>query len=132
MNKPLLFFLALFVMLTGCSMLDKGCPAKDKSLENCEFGTYTIFEDDCLKTMCRPSNDFNCKNLSEGNTFYDGCNVCTCGKSSIICTKRACPDEKLKKEGEMCGGIAGFACRDGLTCVLDGNYPDAAGKCVRE
>jgi hypothetical protein len=30
----------------------------------------------------------------------------------------------------MCGGIAGFRCATGLTCKLDGSYPDAAGKCV--
>lgn len=35
------------------------------------------------------------------------------------------------KEGEFCGGIAGFLCEDGLTCQYDGNYPDAGGVCVR-
>ncbi|MFA6489542.1 MAG: DUF333 domain-containing protein [Candidatus Micrarchaeia archaeon] len=36
------------------------------------------------------------------------------------------------KEGEFCGGIAGFACESGLSCKLDGNYPDAGGKCVKQ
>lgn len=36
------------------------------------------------------------------------------------------------KEGEMCGGIAGFRCARGLTCRYDGDYPDAAGVCVAE
>ena len=36
------------------------------------------------------------------------------------------------KEGELCGGIAGIVCADGLTCKLDGNYPDAAGTCVKQ
>lgn len=31
--------------------------------------------------------------------------------------------------GTMCGGIAGITCDDGLTCVLDGSYPDASGTC---
>ncbi|MFO0602492.1 MAG: hypothetical protein U0324_04920 [Polyangiales bacterium] len=32
-------------------------------------------------------------------------------------------------EGELCGGIAGIPCADGLRCVLQGTYPDAAGVC---
>lgn len=34
-------------------------------------------------------------------------------------------------EGEICGGIAGFVCDEGLTCRYQGNYPDAAGVCVK-
>ncbi len=33
-------------------------------------------------------------------------------------------------ENVFCGGIAGIACPDGFKCQLDGNYPDAGGKCV--
>ncbi|HIH19043.1 TPA: hypothetical protein HA225_03625 [Candidatus Micrarchaeota archaeon] len=33
--------------------------------------------------------------------------------------------------GEFCGGIAAFQCEPGLTCVLDGNYPDAGGICQK-
>ena len=32
----------------------------------------------------------------------------------------------------MCGGIAGFQCQENLSCKLDGNYPDAAGTCVKQ
>ncbi len=35
------------------------------------------------------------------------------------------------KEGEICGGIAGFQCDFGLICIYDGAYPDAAGTCAR-
>ena len=34
-------------------------------------------------------------------------------------------------EGEFCGGIAGLPCPSGFECVLDGDYPDAGGKCVK-
>jgi hypothetical protein len=34
-------------------------------------------------------------------------------------------------EGKFCGGIAGIACPEGYTCKLDGNYPDAGGKCAK-
>lgn len=30
----------------------------------------------------------------------------------------------------FCGGIAGISCPQGYTCNLDGNYPDAGGKCI--
>lgn len=40
---------------------------------------------------------------------------------------------RIAQAGEMCGGIAGFSCADGLTCVYaDGTcrrVADAAGKC---
>lgn len=32
-------------------------------------------------------------------------------------------------EGQFCGGIAAFQCPDGYICKLDGDYPDAGGKC---
>ncbi|MFA5932750.1 MAG: hypothetical protein WCV81_00620 [Microgenomates group bacterium] len=34
--------------------------------------------------------------------------------------------------GKVCGGFAGITCSVGLTCKLDGDYPDATGKCVKE
>lgn len=34
--------------------------------------------------------------------------------------------------GGFCGGIAGIQCPAGEKCKLDGNYPDAGGKCVPE
>ncbi len=37
----------------------------------------------------------------------------------------------LSKEGDMCGGIAGFQCEPGLFCKYDGAYPDAAGVCIK-
>lgn len=34
--------------------------------------------------------------------------------------------------GKTCGGFAGITCSTGLICKLDGDYPDANGKCVKE
>lgn len=39
--------------------------------------------------------------------------------------------ESQSSEGKMCGGIAGIICPEGYTCVLNGNYPDASGKCTK-
>lgn len=36
-----------------------------------------------------------------------------------------------KTEEQLCGGFVGFKCPEGYTCKLDGNYPDASGKCVK-
>lgn len=32
---------------------------------------------------------------------------------------------------DFCGGIAGITCSSGYSCKLDGTYPDAGGKCVK-
>lgn len=37
----------------------------------------------------------------------------------------------VTKPGEMCGGIAGIHCPSGYTCKYEGDYPDAAGTCVK-
>lgn len=34
-----------------------------------------------------------------------------------------------RAEGQMCAGIAGFQCQDGLYCQMTDTYPDAAGVC---
>jgi hypothetical protein len=51
----------------------------------------------------------------------------------VACTKLDSENlsDRIKGEGEMCGGIAGFQCEEGLTCRMEGNYPDAAGTCVK-
>lgn len=35
----------------------------------------------------------------------------------------------IKGTGQFCGGIAAIGCPTGYECKLDGNYPDAGGKC---
>ncbi len=36
----------------------------------------------------------------------------------------------IHKEGQLCGGIAGITCAEGLSCKMEGDYPDAGGTCV--
>lgn len=36
----------------------------------------------------------------------------------------------VAKVNEFCGGIAGIMCDDGLSCKMDGTYPDAGGVCI--
>lgn len=47
-------------------------------------------------------------------------------------TTSSAPGRKLSKEGEICGGIAGFMCEPGLVCSMTKpTYPDQAGKCQK-
>lgn len=34
--------------------------------------------------------------------------------------------------GQYCGGFAGTLCPTEYNCKLEGNYPDAGGKCIKE
>ena len=40
-------------------------------------------------------------------------------------------EEDVTIEGNFCGGIAGILCPEEYECKLDGNYPDAGGKCLK-
>lgn len=40
--------------------------------------------------------------------------------------------EDTNSQGEFCGGFVGKECPLGYTCILDGKYPDAGGKCAKE
>jgi len=55
--------------------------------------------------------------------------VCTCSENKCIWTP-ATNVTKCASASEMCGGIASIQCCSGLTCQLEGNYPDASGKCA--
>ncbi len=51
---------------------------------------------------------------------------------AVTCTAHALP--RIRGEGEMCGGIAGFQCREGLVCdQMPGQCrgADISGTCVR-
>ncbi len=52
------------------------------------------------------------------------------GREGPNCEFMACPQESA--EGKFCGGIAAFPCPQGYECRLDGDYPDAGGKCVMQ
>ncbi|OGH42360.1 MAG: hypothetical protein A3H79_01020 [Candidatus Levybacteria bacterium RIFCSPLOWO2_02_FULL_36_8b] len=54
------------------------------------------------------------------------------GRTGPNCEFSPCP---ITYEGKFCGGIAANLpenqCPTGYKCQLDGNYPDASGKCVK-
>ncbi len=136
MKKTVFCSLALVLFfVVACTEINKTetpCLLREIDSNSCEFGTYTKTENGCPITTCRPSADFNCNSLKEGDNYYDGCNTCTCDEKGEKCTELACPSqERLRGEGEMCGGIAGFQCKKGLICELKGDYPDASGICAK-
>lgn len=132
--KKILFLLLVLgaFLLASCTNIKEPCPLNMINPDSCEFGTYTTEKDGCSVTSCRPGPDFTCKDMEEGDSYFDGCNTCNCINGADGCTKKYCPpDGRIDGEGEMCGGIAGIMCKDGLRCMMEGNYPDAAGTCVR-
>lgn len=47
-------------------------------------------------------------------------------------TPAAPPVRPGQKEGDLCGGIAGLQCAEGLTCKMVGKaHPDQAGTCIK-
>jgi hypothetical protein len=53
------------------------------------------------------------------------------GKRGTTCEFLPCPTV-INEEGKFCGGLAGILCSSEYVCVLDGNYPDAGGKCIQK
>jgi eight-cysteine-cluster-containing protein len=83
----------------------------------CEPGTQ------CPPVYCGAVVEYACKEGEiKQETFQcpNGCKEGACIKETTC-----------RSEGEFCGGIAAIQCCSGLTCQLDGTYPDAGGKCVK-
>lgn len=91
-------------------------------------------ESECTSSISSPVGCVN--NCGDGICARYVCHAmgCPCAETDQSCAKDCAEKDKTnscKKEGEMCGGIANFKCCSGLTCDIDGNYPDASGVCER-
>ena len=102
----------------------------------CNFRDGSVCEEwNYFRGECKSGDVF--VDLTNCESYFDGCNNCFVTKGKIGgCTEMACQTYEEPKcnrysalVGEFCGGIAAFKCTEGLECVLDGNYPDAGGKC---
>jgi hypothetical protein len=111
------------------------CPAGQKCVLD---GNYPDAGGKCVKcpeVMCM----LYCENGFE--TDENGCEICKCKQDPCwgawLDQNGNCrtPADGVYPahccEGQFCGGIAGIPCPVGQKCVLDGNYPDAGGKCVK-
>lgn len=89
--------------------------------------TRCFSDSDCGLNICQ------CSSLRK-ELIKDQDKMCTRACSGVPkCINNQCV---LDNEGEFCGGIAANLpenkCPSGYKCQLDGNYPDAGGKCVKE
>ena len=125
--KKIILLLVLVILISGCAQ-------------------KTVEEKTGEKTqMANPASVY-CEeqgNKLEIRTGEDGSQTGYCiFKEGTECEEWAyfrgeCPEKEgtqpraCRNEGEFCGGIAGIMCCEGLTCQLEGTYPDAGGKCVK-
>jgi hypothetical protein len=58
-----------------------------------------------------------------GNCFCDA----ECAEIGDCCADHG--ELCAPSDAPFCGGLAGLPCPDGMTCVLDGDFPDAGGHC---
>lgn len=93
----------------------------------------TMPDDDCDISKCPDGVKCSeCENEKE--TFSNRC-MAKC-EGAVVITDGACPEDDEDEtedggsSGDFCGGIAGIQCKEGYICKLEGNYPDAGGKCV--
>jgi hypothetical protein len=75
----------------------------------------------------KADSDYSCKGHCGGKAPKCWCDK-KCAQYGDCCPDKA--QECDNQTGKMCGGIAGIKCPVGQKCKLDGNYPDASGKCV--
>jgi hypothetical protein len=137
MDKTIIMGILLILAFTSCGV--EPCQKIIIDPDSCGFGTYTFTDErGCPVASCRPTADFGCDDLAVGDSYYDGCNTCTCEEEGAACTEIYCengpdqePQPRIAYEGELCGGIAGFICAEGLECLMDGDYPDASGRCIK-
>ena len=156
MFKPFMVFVAIAILLFGCT----GTPANAACTEEakqCPDGSYVgrNASNNCSFNPCPQSDNGQIANPASVNCVDKGYGLeirkdasggevgyCVFGNGREceewaffrgVCNENgtAVSPRQPAKEGEFCGGIAGFACASGLECSLDGNYPDAGGKCVK-
>ncbi len=121
----ILFFLAVNVSAQNCT-IKEDCYPEGFAPQPC--GVFYS----CLNETCVVGSNA-CTNVTNVTCSEDA-KICPDG--SIVerdpnnnCSFFACLTS-CAAEGGMCGGIGGFECCEGLTCELDGDYPDAEGVCI--
>ncbi|MFH1365122.1 MAG: hypothetical protein ABIH28_00880 [archaeon] len=106
-----------------------GCPSIQCFTAPCP--SYVCESDGtCGLSECTADSDCKLGYCSDGSTYKKY--SCSNNKCVLInYVQDPCQVQpKCSSENEMCGGIAGIQCCSDLTCKLDGDYPDAAGKCI--
>ena len=108
------------------------CEEKQKCLRTWEESCDATFEESCVCTM-----EYAPVCGKNGVTYGNKC-AADCGKVEVDYVGE-CESEDEDEiednedsviENNFCGGIAGVQCKEGYLCRLDGDYPDAGGKCI--
>jgi hypothetical protein len=131
-----------------CDDADGDCGPVDQeqacgvwNLPACPDGQYCDFPDDQCGAadragVCKPKPEA-CYEIyapvcgCDGETYSNDCMAAAAGAD----VSTLCEPNTGQQEGEICGGIAGFQCADGLVCdysANDGCYADAAGTCKQD
>ncbi|MGM5483063.1 MAG: putative hemolysin [Nanobdellota archaeon] len=76
---------------------------------------------------CEGIGNESCQEM--GGNFNQCASACRNDPNATVCTMQCVPVCELGNSEEMCGGIQGETCPEGLVCDYDGNYPDASGVC---
>lgn len=84
------------------------------------------FESPCLPPTKPDDNTYCPQTCNETYQTYSNACQAKCAGAEVT-SQGECTTTTPAK---MCGGIAGIQCPSGFECKLDGDYPDAGGKCV--
>jgi len=124
--------IALLVLFAGCA----GTQARGASGENTQLANpASVFCEEKggrLEIRDGPGGQIGYCIFQNGReceewSFYRG----ECSQNAPV--KNETPTAKTPaKEGELCGGIAGIPCVEGLECRILSDYPDAGGLCMRK
>ena len=124
----------------ACSTLGNACGSR--GLGACDEGQFCNFPvaHMCGATdlggTCEATPDF-CAEIYQPVCGCDGreySNACAAAQHNVSVESEGRCDAPGNGEGEICGGIAGFLCEEGLSCDMSANSfcgADLAGTCVR-
>lgn len=128
----------------GCDGAEEPQMCGSRGLEPCPDDQYCDFPDNMcgaadVPGVCVPKGPQMCPQLYDpvcgcgDQTFSNACMAAAAGVDVVHDGECARPGQN---EGELCGGIAGFICADGLRCDYSANtscqIADMAGVCVRD
>lgn len=103
----------------GDKVVGEGCKIAGCSGQGCVSA-----DSPDVSSTCEYREVYGCYRSAECKIQSDG----KCGWTQTEILKSCL--QKANNEEVFCGGIAGIKCPSGYTCNLDGNYPDAGGKCI--
>lgn len=141
-SKLFPFFLTLVLMIfvfgtsafiayqTGKTRQDKPSKITEECMiGGCNSELCSEASEDLKASICLYEPKFECYNTATCEKQINGKCGWTQTEELTRCLTKA--GTTNSEENSFCGGFAGITCPEGYTCKLDGNYPDAGGKCIK-